>query len=152
MDIRRVLVATDLSEFSNYVVDYACEFASEVGAELILVHGVEPVYLAGPSFGPEVSHPVLKEQRKRHALKTMAELLEKLENRKVPVADHVIGIGLPDQVIVDHAKRLNADVIIVGTHGRSGFRRLMIGSVAERVVRTAECFVLTVRPPVPAEE
>ena len=145
MKIDRIMVATDFSECSSQAVDYACGLASGLGSKLVLIHAIEPVYFAGAFYGPDASVPMLTEEQRRAAQEAMANLEEELKKRGVAVEDVVIASGPPHQMIIEEAADRKVDLIVVGTHGRGGVAHLLLGSVAERVVRTAECPVLTIR-------
>ena len=139
--VRKILVPTDFTSHSEKAVDYAAGLARSFGASLLLLHVIEP-------FTYTVSDTV---QVTDHyaALRTIAEpMMKNLEDglgKKGLRATGLIVKGTPYLEIVKKARQEGADMIILSTHGHSGLRHLLIGSVAERVVRLAHCPVLTVR-------
>jgi nucleotide-binding universal stress UspA family protein len=144
--LHRILVPTDFSECSGVALDRAVETARCHSAEIHLLHSYE---LAVPlALGAAAGQPLgLDEEAERlrsHAQRLLQSLKGKVEAQGVPVRTYLSPDG-PVQAIVDAAKELRADLIVMGTHGRSGFRRLLVGSVVDPVVRMAPCAVLTVR-------
>ena len=149
--IKRILCPVDLSEFSPHVVDRAVALARAYGAPICVLHvlpvaaGVTVVPFApeGPSsFG---YHPVDRDQ----VLKDLPRLLALDKRGDVTIDVHVIKAPAVHQEILAAAERVGADLIVLGTHGRSGFDRLIFGSIAEKVLRTSRLPVLTVPPHVP---
>ncbi len=144
--IRRILVPTDFSDCALPAVRYAAELADKFSAELILLHIVPDAVLALP----DAVMPTPASYTDLHALteagKTgLAHLIaaQKLE-RLNPRSE--VRIGSPTAEIIAAAGELHADLVCIGTHGRGGLARVILGSVAEHVVRQAPCPVLTVRP------
>lgn len=133
----KILCPVDFDQNSLLALGLATELAQERKAALYLMHVV-----AMPP-GPEVALPFGK-------METAARTkLEKLAREKVGSAARYevdIAMGDPGVEVVQWAKRMGADLIVMATHGRKGLRRLALGSVTERVVREAPCPVLTVRP------
>lgn len=144
MKIRRMMVATDFSQCSQRALDYAVNLAADLKAKLFLIHAIEPVYFAGAFYGPDASVPMLTEEQRRYAMEAMADLRAALKRRKVAVADVIVASGPPHQMIVEEAAQRAMDLIVLGTHGRGGVAHLLLGSVAEKVVRSAKCPVLTI--------
>jgi universal stress protein A len=149
--IKRILVPVDFSTHALQALAYAREVAKRFDAELLLVHVIEPAYLADAS-DVYVSGPhgavLLKEQLRlaqAQLLRLGADLTERGHRVRTMVKR-----GSPPHAIVDTAARVGAHLIVMGTYGRTGLSRMLIGSVAERVVRTAPCPVLTVRRPLRA--
>lgn len=146
--IARILVPTDFSPPSDAALDYARDLARHFGASIDLVHVFDDPFTSGAFVGDgTVMMPVeLRESLEMHAR-------EQLEARNAVHAGELAGseaallMGAPAKRIVERAKEDGADLIVMGTHGRSGLGHLLIGSVAERVVRTAACPVLTTRHP-----
>lgn len=144
MQIKRILVPTDFSRSSLKAVDYAVELAKQNHAELILVHIIEPMNYAVPRYLPEPT-ALLEEQRKQ-----AQDALDRLTERVIaryPRCRSEVHLGVVYQRIAELARTLKTDLIVIATHGRTGLAHLLIGSVAERVVRMAPCPVLTVRSP-----
>jgi nucleotide-binding universal stress UspA family protein len=138
MEIRHILSPTDFSEHAKQAVTSAFELAQTFAAKLSLLHVIElPVYAI------EVALPL--EDLERDARRELSLLLPKAEAAHVDVT-RLVDIGLPYQKILQTATSEQVDLIVMATHGRTGLGHLVIGSVAERVVRMAPCPVLTIRP------
>jgi nucleotide-binding universal stress UspA family protein len=146
MAIKRILVPVDFSDDSLRALQYAKDFATPFKAELVLLYVVEPIYYATPAdmYATSPNLALLIDEQRRSGKAQLARLEAKLAKGRRKVRG-VLKAGSPAQVIVDTAKRLKADMIIMSTHGRSGLAHVLLGSVAERVVRGASCPVLTVR-------
>ena len=140
--IKKILAPTDFSESAREAVSYAVELASTFGAQLTLFHAYQtPAYLLPEGSilaGSDLIVDIMN--RASEALEAAKKELE----GKVPV-DTLLVEGLPFVQIVTAAQEGGYDLIVMGTHGRTGLRHVLLGSVAERVVRRAECPVLTVR-------
>ena len=142
----RILTAVDFSENSDYAFDYALTLASQFNAELTIIHVInEPVDLRG-FYVPHISFEQLEKEIEESAVKMMdtfcSSKLGSFSNYKT-----VIATGIPYDEITAAATRIDASLIVIGTHGRTGLDRILFGSTAERVVRSASCPVLTVRLP-----
>ncbi len=144
IELKRILLPTDFSDSSNSALNYAVAFADQFGAAVDLLHVIEP-----PPPGALMSYVSLEDLRKgmhEEAELKMKELQTKWEDYCFPVNRIVID-GFPFVEILKHAKESNADMIVMGTHGRGAIAHMLLGSVAEKVVRKASCPVLTVRHP-----
>jgi nucleotide-binding universal stress UspA family protein len=143
--IKNILVATDFSEASDAALAYGRTLASHFGAALQVVHVVENIVLRNVTADgfvgvlPEVQLEVEAEARK--------QLDEELSGGEPRASGLVLTSNVLADAIVSHAAAAGVDLIIIGTHGRKGVSRLLLGSVAERVVRAAPCPVLTVHHP-----
>ncbi|MBN9518079.1 universal stress protein [bacterium] len=143
LQVRAILHSTDFSERSGYALQLASALARDYHARLILLHVVPrpPVV-----FGSEGLLPESQDLR--------AEAREQLDGLLVPgeglLAERRVMEGDPVAVILHVARETPADLVVLGTHGRTGLGRLLMGSVAEQVVRLAPCPVLTVSAYVPA--
>jgi nucleotide-binding universal stress UspA family protein len=137
LSIQTILHPTDFSERSGYAFQLACSLARDHGARLIVLH-VMPVPLV---------------QEKRLYREEMAAELNRLRapNAQVRV-EHRLEEGDAATQILRVAQETSCDLIVLGTHGRTGLGRLLMGSVAEQVLRMASCPVLTVRAPFPQSE
>ena len=145
MDIRHLLVPTDFSEASNRAVEYAFGLAQTCGAKLTFLHVVElPSYL-NDGHAPTNQRATLQHHLASQAQGELARLLANSPGTRVEIARQVV-VGVPSQTITETAAAEHVDLIVMATHGRTGFSDLVMGSVAERVVRTAPCPVLTLRP------
>ncbi len=142
--VQRILWATDLSPVSEAAWPYVLMLADLLTAEVILLHAVRPAELAGLADHP-VPPPAGWMER------YLAPLEQELERRQRAVealglrARRKIVVGTPAEVIVVEAQGEQADLIVMGTHGRSGLSHVLLGSVAEAVIRKAACPVLTVQ-------
>jgi nucleotide-binding universal stress UspA family protein len=143
--IRRILVPVDFSDPSLQAVDYAVELSRRPKSEIILLHVVEPVYypMVGEMYGIGFDPGNVYDELQRAAHAELARLAARLRARRVAVRTRLC-LGTAHQFIVESARKLKADLIVMSTHGRSGLSHVLIGSVAERVVRSAPCPVLTV--------
>ena len=138
--ITRILVPTDFSRPSERALDYARDLAEQFGASLHLLHVVNrPLLAEGLAAEAGVSEKFASD-----LVRGTEARLRKLAPR---AASTDVVFGYAAKAIVDWASRLDADLIVMGSHGRGGMAHLMLGSVAEAVVRTARCPVLTVREP-----
>jgi universal stress protein A len=138
-----ILVPTDLSETAEEAVDYACELARTLGARIHLLHVVSVPVVGVPELGMALTSTMIDSM-----IKDNQEAIDQLAARKAALADiapTILRTGDARDVINATAKEIGADLIVVGTHGRRGVSRVLLGSVAETVVRTAPCPVLTVR-------
>jgi len=142
----RILVPTDFSAPSDAALATAKEMAERFGASIHLLHVLEDPYSTS-AYATEVYGylpPGLKESWQRDGEKRLLALLPPDERTRFGGTTQVI-FGSPTKAIVEYAEANGMDLIVMGTHGRSGVAHLLLGSVAERVVRTARCPVLTVR-------
>ena len=148
MAIKHILVPVDFSAPSLRALDYAIDFARPLGAELIVVFVVEPIYSITPGdlYAPSSELTYLMQEQRQQGKEQLAQLEARLQKRYKKLRT-VLGDGLAYQAIVDAAKKLKVDLIVMATHGRTGLSHLFMGSVAEKVVRTALCPVLTIRVP-----
>ncbi|MBL8849607.1 MAG: universal stress protein [Planctomycetaceae bacterium] len=146
IQIPSILVPIDFSPYGDQALKYGCALAGKFGSQVHLLHVVDDYY----PFVPEAS--VFIDQRDDYlaGLRTGAER----ELVKMPPADwrpadkvtRTIVVGTPFVEIVRYAKEHDIGLIVIGSHGRGGLSHVLMGSVAERVVRKAPCPVLTVRP------
>jgi universal stress protein A len=145
MEIRHILVPTDFSESSKYALDEAVGLAQAFGAKLTLLHVVElPSYVTDGHTPVHVSM-ALRDDLRGHAQRELAKLPVGGSGAPGEIARRVV-VGVPHQQILEAAVAEQVDWIVMATHGRPGLSHLVMGSVAERVVRTAPCPVLTIRP------
>jgi nucleotide-binding universal stress UspA family protein len=149
--VQRVLVPVDFSDCSRAALDYAALLAAEFGADIDVLHVWESPLYASPEtmiYLGDRATQTLADFARTQAGKLMEELMAKLVLRQgVGRVQGRLESGRPFQVIVSVAQEGAYDLVVMGTHGRTGFSRLATGSVAERVVRMAPCPVLTVRAP-----
>lgn len=140
--IRNVLVPLDFSECSQKALDYALSFVKQFGASLTLLHVVPANYPIG-EFGM-IDVAFMEKELRATAEKQLAALVSKRVPKGVIAKSHV-RVGRPVSEIVQVARKEQADMIILSTHGHTGFKHVLLGSVAENVVRYAPCPVLVVR-------
>jgi nucleotide-binding universal stress UspA family protein len=138
-----ILVAVDFSEYAERALAWAFRIGEACGAKVHAVHALSLIALAlGDEAHPEA--PDFERRAKAHADAQLAALADAAKQKGHELQTHRAD-GNPADRIVHEAERLGADLIVMGTHGRSGLDRLMLGSVADRVLRTAHVPVLTVR-------
>ena len=143
MPISHVLVPTDFSPYAEQALDYAIRLARTLKARLTVLHVIQPVLLAGVDMGVALPAPYLQEVEAA-VQSSMDEALARVTAAGLP-GEHVVLYGVPFQEIVEVAKARQVDLIVMGTHGRTGLMHVLLGSVAEKVVRLAPCPVLVVR-------
>ena len=149
MKIRRILVGTDFSAESEIALEHAIRISRHVGAELLLAHAGTVIDTADAALAPE-SAALLEYERivAEHAAENrehLAQLVSRVRGRGVNAAEQIVE-GFPDTGISEAADELDADLVVIGTHGRTGLKRLLLGSVAERVVRLCRRHVMVARP------
>lgn len=137
--LKNVLVATDFGPASDAALAYGRALTRTFGASLHLLHVVENYFLR-----PMAAAPHMVAEAKTRMLDGQLTA----EDRELRAARAILEVSdQPAEAINGYARRVGVDLIVIGTHGRSGMQRLLVGSVAERVIRTAPCPVLTVRHP-----
>ena len=139
---KHILVPTDLSEGAEQALGYACELARKLGAQVHLLNVIGIPALGVPELGLAMAGSTMDQMivDNQRAIEALADRRCLAERGQVLVRS-----GDARDVIVQTAKDLSADLIVMGTHGRRGISRALLGSVAETVVRSAPCAVLTVR-------
>ena len=145
--IKNILVPVDFSNASKHALRYACELADTFEATLHVLHAVENPYRAGGYTEFYALPPEFFDQVEQEARKQLETLLTREERARYG-AVLVYRTGVPATEILDYVRAEgNIDLIVMATHGRGGVARLMMGSVADKVVRGAPCPVLTLRQP-----
>jgi universal stress protein A len=144
--LQKIVVATDFSAPSDAALAYGRDFARTFGASLQLLHIVENVYanLAIDGFAPD---PELQTSLQDAARTKLNALLGDDDRSELGATAVILVSNATAETISAYAKEAGADLIVMGTHGRGAVAHFVMGSVAERVVRTAPCPVLTVRRP-----
>jgi universal stress protein A len=148
MNIKQILFATDFSECSNEALKYASNLASDTGARLWIVHVDELLDATIPPI-PSVEGGYFLEaawdtKRQDDVKSKLAKVVPTVSNVKY---DHRYLMGSPPNEILQFAGEQGVDLIVMGSHGRKGISRLLMGSVAEAVMRKATCPVLIVKQP-----
>jgi nucleotide-binding universal stress UspA family protein len=142
---RRILHPTDFSRASRPAFERAVKLARQEGAELLIVHVmVPPAPFVGNGYVSPKTYEDLEAAARKSAESQLKAVLARA-NKAGARAKAILTEGIPVEQIVRAAKGKRADLIVIGTHGRTGFSRFFLGSVAERVVQLASCPVLTVR-------
>jgi nucleotide-binding universal stress UspA family protein len=140
LPISAILHPTDFSQCSDDAFRLACSLAKVHGARLIVLHVREIPIADYDEFGHSPEHPKSDE--------AIHEQLNRMIRAQSTVSvEHLLGTGGPADEIVRIANEIPCDLIVMGTHGRTGLGRLLMGSVAEKVVRKAPCPVLTIKMP-----
>lgn len=147
--IKKILCPTDLSEESRPALEMACEWAKRFGAELQLLHVVPVFGTVYPYLGPPFNDVMLWEDTIRQTAQADFDAWPLPDGFQTLKVVRELRSGSPSDHIVEYAKAAGIDLIVMGTHGRSGVSHLLLGSIAENVVRRATCSVLTVRPAAP---
>jgi len=145
LSFQTILHPTDFSTNSAAAFQLACSLARDHGARLIVLHVAAPlVAIYGDGIVPVALEPEVQREG-------LAEQLHQVQPQSGQVrVEHRLADGDPALEILNAAQQSKCDLIVLGTHGRTGLARLLMGSVAEQVVRKAQCPVLTVKTPVPA--
>src|SRR5262245_37242739 len=145
MKLRRVLHPSDFSRASAGAFKRAMGLAKASRAELVLAHVMSlPVPMAGDGYIPPKIWEEMEASSRAYAQKQMDALVAKAKKAGVRVKTLLL-TGVPHERIVQAARSQRADLVVMGTHGRTGLQRFFLGSVAERVVASAGCPVMTVR-------
>src|SRR5262245_26184982 len=143
--IRRILHATDFSGASRAAFAKAVELAKQNQAELLVLHVLmPPVAMAGDGFLSPTMYEDLERSSREYAQKQLDVLLAKARKQRVSARSLLLD-GTPAEEIARAARSKRADLIVIGTHGRSGIAKLFLGSVAGRIISMARAPVLTVR-------
>jgi nucleotide-binding universal stress UspA family protein len=143
MTAKHILVPTDFSEYADQALDYATQLAQQLQAYITLLHIIDTTPL-GVVEGAAMLPPSYWQELETGLEQIMEESLKRLYDVGLQ-GETVIVHGVPFQTIIDTAKDKGSDLIIMGTHGRTGLPHALMGSVAEKVVRLAPCPVLVTR-------
>lgn len=138
-----ILLPTDGSDAGEGAVENAFDLARQYGATVHVIHVVEPFYTLNE--GLTGMYDVLE----REGQQVLDDLAARAEEAGIDAVTE-LRMGTPHEEILDYAEEHDADVVVMGTHGRTGLDRYLVGSVAERVVRLCDAPVLTVHPPAEA--
>ncbi|MCK6555737.1 universal stress protein [Candidatus Binatia bacterium] len=145
----RILVTTDFSEAGNHAVDHAFRIAADQEAEVLLCHVFEALVVPNPMYAQyypsDVLGPDARERAEIDARNALIECVPKTGPLAGVRYRTVVAHGMPAEEIIRVAEQEGVDLVVIATKGRTGLRHLLLGSVAERVVRHAHCPVLVVR-------
>ncbi len=150
--IKKICCPTDFSEPSYEALKTACEFAAHFFSELILVHVVTPIPVIPIHDDPtSFNLPLYEEEMETNAEKVLIQI----QQEKIPenIQSRIVVIqGDPANQIVCLAEAENMDLIVIATHGSAGWKKLIFGSVTEKVIRNAACPVLSIRVAYPGKK
>ena len=148
-NFKRILVTTDFSDSGDHAVGHAFRMAADHGAELILFHVIETVVAPNPLYAHYYPADLLSPEIQERAEKDAREALLARVPQTGPLAavPHTTMVmhGSPAEEIIRAAEDHSVDLIVIATHGHTGLKHLLLGSVAERVIRHVHCPVLVVR-------
>jgi nucleotide-binding universal stress UspA family protein len=143
--VTNILVATDFSDAASHAVDFATRLALALEAPLHIVHAYTPVTFVAPDG--LVLAPVFDDAQVKHALaRSLEGLADSARQRGVHAVESQLLVGPASSEILHAAEARHCDLIVISTHGRGGVPRMVLGSVADKVVRKATCPVLTIGP------
>ena len=142
LPIKTILHPTDFSDLAGHAFQMACALARDYGARLIVCHVYQPPPVVYGEFGVAPPPPEEAPESLRERLANIHPADEGVD------VQHYLLEGDPAEEIFELARDSMCDLIVMGTHGRTGLGRLLMGSVAERVMRRAPCPVLTIKAPV----
>jgi nucleotide-binding universal stress UspA family protein len=153
MEVRSILLPTDFSECANYALTYATSLARKFGASIICVHVIEPIVPTVGYSGVTEPLPIadISDQLEDSAERELPRIAECEECAGLEVEELIVH-GDAAAEIVRVARDREVDLIVVSSHGRTGWGRILFGSTAEAIVRHASCPVLVVKPPADEEE
>jgi nucleotide-binding universal stress UspA family protein len=147
MQVDTILVPLDFSPHAERALDLAIDLAAKLGTKtihLLHVHHPPPIPTPLPGSGP--SHQEVEERVLEDAANALTALSKRVETASIGV-EQAVYVGSPAEIICAQAATRRADLVVMGTRGRTGLRHVLLGSVAERTVAHAPCPVLTVRAP-----
>jgi universal stress protein A len=140
-----IICTTDFSDASDFALDYALTVAEKFGARLTLLHVIDTSVDAAGFYLPHLSFARFEADMKKSAMEKMQKkYLPKAKGREAFTID--VRLGVPHKEIISVAKRAKADLIVMGTYGRTGIDRLVFGSTTARVLKGASCPVLAIPP------
>jgi len=146
LPVRRILFPTDFSEPADYAWSYALTFAQEFGAEVHLLHVVAPPPRLAEAYAVNFDPQKMVESLVAEATASMDQQVERAKGRAL-IFHREVRVGVDYREILDYGTKHDIDLIVMATHGRTGLAHVLLGSVAEKVVRKAACPVLTIKHP-----
>lgn len=144
LNITKIVIPVDLDKNTEKVVDYALMIARALEAEIVLFHAVEFIAMGEMALG-NLSYDDINTNRKKSAEQHLEDLANSI-SEKYKKCRSVVTIGDTVDEILDFAKKEESGLIIMGTHGKRGLEKILLGSVAERVLKNAHCPVLVMNP------
>lgn len=141
MNFKRILVPIDFSEISMATLEHAVDFAKTFDAEIDLLHSYQIPSIAMTPYGMAYSSDLYQNVRLA-ASEQLQKVCDRVQSAGVEATMH-LSQDVPSAAIAEAARKLGSDLIIIGTRGLTGLKHVVLGSVAERTVRTAPCPVLT---------
>ena len=153
VNVNKILVPTDLSESGARVLAEAQQFASAFSASIDVMYVWTPPALAAPESvltGVGVTEQPLLEWLRANASEMLSKFESDARSKGIAIRESFCDLGDPATAIVERAASGGYDLLVLGTHGRTGLSHVLLGSVAEKVVRRAPCAVLTVRAQIEA--
>jgi nucleotide-binding universal stress UspA family protein len=137
---KQILVPTDFGESSDRALAMAADLAVKFGASLTVLHTYEvPVYGYPGVVIPADLSDSIRDAAQKHLDRQLTEI-----RKRIPKAEGILSLGIPWREIGGAIERIHADLVVMGTHGRRGVNRMLVGSVTEKIVRTCPVPVLTV--------
>ena len=142
VNVKRLLVPTDFSDCSQEAVEYAISLAQVLQAQVFFLHVMEP-----PAYGLDftLTHPGVPVEVKQKLTESIKQSVEEAKKLGINAEGYFV-LGVPYAEIINAAKKHEVDLIVMGTHGRTGLSHFWLGSTAERVIQNAHCPVLTIKP------
>ncbi len=150
MDVKRVVTPIDFSDNSKLIAESAGYLAGKFGASLYLVFVVQNFEDYSGFFIPQMNMPNLEQELFTGAEERMKvfcdDVKESIATSGVTETDYKVLMGDVAEQIIQYSTEINGDLIVMGTHGYKGLEKIMFGSVADKVVRSASCPVMTINP------
>lgn len=146
VNLKKILFPTDFSEYSAVAQDYCISIAKKFDAQIYILHVIE-IFLPDPDYLSIYGDiDKLYKEFEAEAKKYMTQLVNDKQFASLKLQSHIT-IGKPFLEIIKYAKETNIDLIVMGSHGKSGLNHILFGSTADKVVTKAPCPVLTVKHP-----
>lgn len=144
LNITKIVVPVDLGKNTDKVVDYALFIAKGLDAEVVFLHTIEFVALGEMALG-NFSYDDYNSSRMEEAKKVLNDITRDATGKCKKCSSKVLIGDIVDEIL-DFTKKGNADLVIMGTHGKRGLEKILLGSVADRVIKKASCPVLVINP------
>lgn len=144
-EIKHIVVPVDLEKNTQKLIDFAIYMANQLDGEISFFHGVEYVAMGEEMALGNFPYKDYNSARVQNAKKALEGIVQNATGKCKKCSSKVV-IGDVVDEIIDYAKDRNANMIIIGTHGKRGLEKILLGSVADRVVKTAHCPVLVMNP------